>query len=51
MSRPTKQVMGTYNFYVEIEAEDERKLEAIKQAIDYIKLNNEVKVLGAFSKI
>lgn len=50
MSRPTKQAMGTYNFYIEIESDNE-KLDEIKNAIEFIRQSNEVKLLGIFEKV
>lgn len=49
MSRPTKQEIGTYNFYIEIDALYE-KIDIILKTLDKIKVNNDIKVLGIYSE-
>lgn len=47
MSRPTKQVMGTYNFYIEIDCLVER-LDAVCETLRQIQVYNDIKILGAY---
>lgn len=47
MSRPTKQQLGTYNFYVEIECKSER-LNVALETVDNIYMDNELKILGIY---
>ena len=49
MSRPTKQEMGTYNFYIEIDGLFDR-IDIILSALKKIKENNEIKILGIYSE-
>lgn len=47
MSRPTKKIMGTYNFYLELTIEAEQ-ISNLSSVLDTIKLQHQVKVLGIF---
>jgi prephenate dehydratase len=47
MSRPTKQEMGTYNFYVEIEGEPSQS-EMILETLSDISKQNGIKLLGIY---
>lgn len=47
MSRPTKQGMGTYNFYIEVDAFYEQ-LDIILDTLRQIQVYNDVKVLGVY---
>lgn len=49
MSRPTKQELGTYNFYIEIDGSMER-LDIILETLQDIKKNNDVKILGIYKE-
>lgn len=49
MSRPTKQEMGTYNFYIEIDGLYER-IDVILETLDNIARNNDIKILGIYSE-
>lgn len=49
MSRPTKQEMGTYNFYIEIDGLYER-IDIILETLDNIKKNNDIKILGIYGE-
>ena len=49
MSRPTKQSMGTYNFYIEIDCLTER-LEVVVETLRQIQVYNDVKILGAYKE-
>lgn len=47
MSRPTRQEMGTYNFYMEIDG-SYAQLDIILDTLKEIQKNNEIKVLGIY---
>lgn len=47
MSRPTKQTMGTYNFYIEIDCIKAR-LDMILDTIRQIQVYNDIKILGIY---
>lgn len=47
MSRPTKQAMGTYNFYIEIDCLKAR-LDIILDTIRQIQVYNDIKILGIY---
>lgn len=47
MSRPTRQAMGTYNFYIEIDCPEER-LDAVCETLRQIQVYNDIKILGAY---
>jgi prephenate dehydratase len=47
MSRPTKQEMGTYNFYVEIEGEPSRA-GMVLETLNAISKQNGIKLLGLY---
>lgn len=49
MSRPTKQELGTYNFYVEIEGRSE-DLDVIFETLDNISKGNDIKILGVYGE-
>lgn len=49
MSRPTKQELGTYNFYIEIDG-FRNSLSNVKEALDIIRKYNQIKVLGIFGE-
>lgn len=49
MSRPTKQELGTYNFYIEIDAYAGR-FGSIKEALANINKYNEIKILGIYEE-
>ncbi len=49
ISRPTKQNLGTYNFYIEISGHIS-ELEKIQETIKALKLQYNIKVLGLYSK-
>lgn len=49
MSRPTKQEMGTYNFYIEIDGFSSQ-LDLIIEAIEKIKKYNDIKILGIYNE-
>ena len=49
MSRPTKQELGTYNFYIEIDGYHSQ-LEVILDSLEHIKSFNHIKVLGIYSE-
>ena len=49
MSRPTKQELGTYNFYIEIDGYHSQ-LEVILESLEHIKSFNNIKVLGIYSE-
>lgn len=49
MSRPTKQSMGTYNFYIEIDCPQER-LEVVVETLRQIQVYNDIKILGAYKE-
>lgn len=49
MSRPTKQELGTYNFYIEIDGRMER-LDVILDTLDEIRKSSDVKVLGIYKE-
>lgn len=49
MSRPTKQELGTYNFYIEIDGKMDR-LDIILDTMQDIKKNNDVKILGIYKE-
>ena len=49
MSRPTKQEMGTYNFYIEIDGLYSQ-LEDILNILNDIKQFNEIKMLGIYNE-
>ncbi len=49
MSRPTKQELGTYNFYIEIDGRLER-LDVILDTLEDIKKSSDVKVLGIYKE-
>lgn len=49
MSRPTKQEMGTYNFYIEIDGLY-NSIEDIFLALSNIEKSNDVKILGAYEE-
>lgn len=49
MSRPTKQVMGTYNFYIEIDGLRER-LDVILDTLNQIRVYNDIKILGIYDE-
>lgn len=50
MSRPTKKGLGKYHFFIDINGHYPEE-ENIKQAIDTIRENSEIKVLGSYSVI
>lgn len=47
MSRPTKQELGTYNFYLEIDVACER-LQVVYDTLQLVKQSNEIKLLGIY---
>ena len=49
MSRPTKQAMGTYNFYIEIDCLVER-LDAVCETLRQIQVYNDIKILGVYKE-
>lgn len=49
MSRPTKQSMGTYNFYIEIDCLTER-LEVVVETLRQIQVYNDIKILGVYKE-
>ena len=49
MSRPTKQELGTYNFYIEIDGSMER-LDIILETLQDIRKSNDVKILGIYKE-
>lgn len=49
MSRPTKQELGTYNFYIEIDGSMDR-LDIIIETLQDIKKSNDVKILGIYKE-
>lgn len=49
MSRPTKQEMGVYNFYIEIDGLYD-KIDMILQTIAKIAIENDIKVLGIYNE-
>lgn len=49
MSRPTKQIMGTYNFYIEIDGLYE-ELNVILEALSQIRRYNDIKILGIYDE-
>lgn len=49
MSRPTKQAMGTYNFYIEIDTYCDR-LDVIIDALSQIGGENGIKILGVYEE-
>ncbi|MGN8914473.1 prephenate dehydratase [Anaerofustis butyriciformans] len=48
MSRPTKKDMGKYNFYLEIDGENDQ-IEIVKKSLDNVKKQYGLKVLGFYS--
>lgn len=48
MSRPTRKIMGTYNFYIEIEGSYEER-DKILEELNRINKNYDIKILGAYS--
>lgn len=49
MSRPTRQEMGTYNFYIEIDGLRER-LDVIMDTLNQIRSYNDIKILGVYDE-
>lgn len=49
MSRPTKQEMGTYNFYIEIDGLYER-IDTILNTVENIRKHNGIKILGIYGE-
>lgn len=49
MSRPTKQEMGTYNFYIEIDGL-RKKLDVILDTLNQIRVYNDIKILGIYDE-
>ncbi|MGN0151974.1 MAG: prephenate dehydratase [Wujia sp.] len=49
MSRPTKQEMGTYNFYIEIDGMRNR-LDIILDTLNQIRIYNDIKILGLYDE-
>lgn len=49
MSRPTKQEMGTYNFYIEIDGLREM-LDTILDTLSQIEVYNDIKILGIYDE-
>lgn len=49
MSRPTKQEMGAYNFYIEIEGLKSR-MDVIMDTLGQIQVFNDIKVLGVYNE-
>lgn len=49
MSRPTKQEMGTYNFYIEIDGLRKR-LDVILDTLNQIRVYNDIKILGIYDE-
>lgn len=49
MSRPTKQELGTYNFYLEIDVLYER-LQVVFDTLRLVQKNNKIKLLGAYEE-
>ncbi len=49
MSRPTKQELGTYNFYIEIDGYAST-ISTIKEALANINVYNDIKVLGIYEE-
>ena len=47
MSRPTKECMGTYNFFIEVQADKSEK-DNIFKTIDKINKSHIVKILGVY---
>ena len=50
MSRPTKECMGTYNFFIEVQSDKSDK-DKIFKTIEKINKSHIVKILGVYSKI
>ena len=50
MSRPTKECMGTYNFFIEVQADKSEK-DNIFKTIEKINKSHIVKILGVYSNI
>ncbi len=49
MSRPTKQELGTYNFYIEIDGNHDQ-LDDIMDTLDNISKFNDIKILGVYNE-
>lgn len=49
MSRPTKQELGTYNFYIEIDCLASQ-IGVVREALANIQRYNDIKILGAFEE-
>lgn len=49
MSRPTKQEMGTYNFYIEIDGLRKR-MDVILDTLNQIRVYNDIKILGIYDE-
>lgn len=49
MSRPTKQELGTYNFYLEIDVMYER-LQVVFDTLRLVQKNNKIKLLGVYEE-
>ena len=49
MSRPTKQELGTYNFYIEIDGRMER-MDVILDTLEDIRKSSDVKILGVYKE-
>ena len=49
MSRPTKQELGTYNFYIEIDG-DYSQLDVILDTLAAMREDNDIKVLGIYNE-
>lgn len=49
MSRPTKQGMGTYNFYIEIDSLYE-KVDMILKSLEQLSAEHDIKILGIYRK-
>ncbi|MBQ4523149.1 MAG: ACT domain-containing protein [Lachnospiraceae bacterium] len=49
ISRPTKQGIGTYNFYIEIDGLYE-SIDIILKTLDKIRVDNDIKVLGIYGE-
>ena len=49
MSRPTKQELGTYNFYLEIDVLYER-LQVVCDTLRLVENNNKIKLIGVYKE-
>lgn len=49
MSRPTKQELGTYNFYIEIDGTVDQ-LDTIEKSLKHIETENDIRLLGVYKE-